>query len=53
MRYHRSALILLLVTSLSHAQDTGPSDRQMIQELVQQVKALQERVGVLESQAAA
>ena len=50
MRYHRSALILLLVTSLSHAQDTGPSDRQMIQELVQQVKALQERVRVLESQ---
>src|SRR4029077_11013427 len=43
-------IILLLVTSLSHAQDAAPSEREMIQQLVQQVKTLQEKVQVLESQ---
>ena len=50
MRYNRTAIVLLLVASLSHAQDAAPSEREMIQQLVQQVKALQEKVTVLESQ---
>ncbi len=55
MRYSRATTILLLVASLSfarrsYAQDAAPSDREMIQQLVQQVKALQEKVTVLESQ---
>src|SRR6202165_5721217 len=50
MRYNRTAIVLLLVASLSHAQDAAPSEREMIQQLVQQVKALKERFTVLESQ---
>jgi hypothetical protein len=51
MRYNRTTIILLLVVArLSHAQDAGPSEREMIQQLVQQVKTLQEKVNVLESQ---
>src|ERR1700675_295841 len=50
MRYNRTAIVLLLVASLSHAQDAAPSEREMIQQLVQQVKALQEKVTALESQ---
>jgi hypothetical protein len=50
MRYNRSAILLLLVASLSLAQDANPSEREMIQQLVQQVKALQEKVEALESQ---
>src|SRR5713101_1131209 len=55
MRNNRAAIMLLLVASLSFArrssaQDAAPSDREMIQQLVQQVKALQEKVTVLESQ---
>src|SRR3979490_3213914 len=50
MRYHRAALILLLVSVFSHAQDAVPSDRELIQRLAQQVKALQEKVDALESQ---
>src|ERR1700704_5477032 len=50
MRYNRTAVVLLLVASLSHAQDATPSEREMIQQLVQQVKALQQKVDVLESQ---
>ena len=50
MRYHRAAIVLLLVANLSHAQDAAPSEREMMQELVQQVKALQEKVEMLESQ---
>jgi hypothetical protein len=50
MRYNRAAIILLLVASPSHAQDTARSEREMIQQLVQQVKALQEKVEALESQ---
>jgi len=50
MRYTRSVLTLLLAASLSHAQDAAPSDREMIQRLVQQVEALQNKVKALESQ---
>src|SRR5882762_8599096 len=50
MRYNRMAIVLLLVASLSHSQDAAPSEREMIQQLVQQVKALQEKVAVLEPQ---
>jgi hypothetical protein len=50
MRYNRAAIMLLLVASLSHAQDAAPSDRETIQQLVQQVKELQAKVQVLESQ---
>src|ERR1700674_5199544 len=50
MRYNRTAIVLLLVASLSHAQDAAPSERELIHQLVQQVKALQEKVTVLESQ---
>src|SRR6202521_188685 len=50
MRHNRTTIIMLLVSSLSHAQDAVPSEREMIQELVQQVKTLQEKVKVLESQ---
>jgi hypothetical protein len=48
-RYNRTAIILLLVSSVSYAQNV-PSEREEIQQLVQQVKTLQERVRVLESQ---
>src|SRR5580692_4668201 len=47
-RYSPTAIILLLVSSVSYAQNV-PSEREEIQQLVQQVKALQERVRVLES----
>ena len=50
MRHNRTAILLLLVASVSHAQDANPSEREMIQQLVQQVKALQEKVEALESQ---
>ena len=50
MRYNRTAIILLLLASLSHAQDAAPSEREIVQQLVLQVKALQEKVRVLESQ---
>jgi hypothetical protein len=40
MRYNRTAIILSLVASLSHAQD-APSERETIQQLAQQVKALE------------
>ena len=50
MRYTRTATFLLVVASLSHAQDAAPSEREIIQQLVQQVKTLQEKVTALESQ---
>jgi hypothetical protein len=50
LRYNRTAIILLFIASLSHAQDANPSAREMIQQLVQQVTVLQEKVKVLESQ---
>jgi hypothetical protein len=50
MRYNRAAILLLLVASLSHAQDSAPSERQIIQQLVLQVTVLQEKVAALEAQ---
>jgi hypothetical protein len=60
MNYKRTAILMLLVASLSHGQDAAPPERDrserdrsehgMIQQLVQQVKALQEKVAALESQ---
>jgi hypothetical protein len=49
MRYTRAVLILFFVTSLSHAQDAAPSDREMIQRLVLQVQTLEDKVKRLES----
>jgi hypothetical protein len=37
VRYNRTAIILLFLASLSHAQDATPSERETIQQLVQQV----------------
>src|ERR1700674_502063 len=50
MRYNRAAIILVFIANLSHAQDATPSEREMIQQLVQQVTVLQEKVKFLESQ---
>ena len=50
MRYDRTAIILLLVASLSPAQEAAPSERETIQQLVQEMKAVQEKLKVLESQ---
>jgi hypothetical protein len=50
MRYNRAAIMLLLVANLSYAQDAAPSDREMIQQLVQKVNALEAKVKRLESQ---
>src|ERR1700694_4229603 len=50
MRYNRTAIMLVFIASLSHAQDAAPSERELIQQLVQQVTVLQEKVKVLESQ---
>jgi hypothetical protein len=51
MRCNRLVIVLLLlITSLAHAQDATPSEREVIQELVRQVKELQDKVKVLESQ---
>jgi hypothetical protein len=60
MNYKRTAILLVLVASLSQAQDAAPSGRdpferdpsekEMIQQLVQQVRTLQEKVAALESQ---
>src|SRR3984893_6048437 len=50
MRYKRTAIILVFIASLSHPQDAAPSERELIQQLVQQVTVLQEKVKVLESQ---
>jgi hypothetical protein len=52
MRYKRAALILFLIVlaRMGHAQGTLVSDREMIQQLAQQIKTLQEKVVTLESQ---
>jgi hypothetical protein len=50
VRYNPAATLLLLVASLSHAQDSAPSERELMQQLVLQVSALQEKVAALESQ---
>jgi hypothetical protein len=49
MRYNRTAILLLLVTSLSHAQNAVPTEHELIQQLAQQVTALQEKVASLEA----
>jgi hypothetical protein len=49
MRYHTTALIFLVWTGLCSAQ-TATNDQETIRLLVQQVKDLQERVKVLESE---
>jgi len=49
MRNNR-AVILVFIANLSHAQDATPSERELIQQLVQQVTLLQEKVKFLESQ---
>src|ERR1700682_2536392 len=46
MRYNRTAIILVFIASLSHAQDAAPSERELIQQLVQQVTVPQERIKV-------
>jgi hypothetical protein len=53
MRYTRMVmvtLVMLLVTNLGDAQEISQSDRQTIDQLVQQVKELQGRVRLLESE---
>jgi hypothetical protein len=50
MQCKRTAIALLMLTSsLGYAQD-APSEREMVQQLVQQVKELQDKVKALESQ---
>jgi hypothetical protein len=44
------AAVLFLFSSLCYPQDTAPTDPETIRQLVQQVKDLQERVRILESQ---
>jgi hypothetical protein len=51
MHCNRTAIALLMLTSsLSHAQNAAPSEREMVQQLVQQIKELQDKVKELESQ---
>ena len=51
MRYIcRLAIILLLVGGCGYAQETSSSDREAIQQLLQQVKDLQQRVQALEAE---
>jgi hypothetical protein len=45
-----TATVLLLLSSLCYPQDATPTDPETIRQLVQQVKDLQERVKLLESQ---
>lgn len=49
-RNRRFLMLLLMITSLGYAQNPTPSEREMIEQLAQQVKALQEQVKLLESQ---
>jgi hypothetical protein len=49
MRFSRWVLtVLLVITVVTHAQDSLQSDRELIQQLVRQVKELQEKVQALE-----
>lgn len=45
-----SAAVLFLLSSLCYPQDAAPTDPETIRQLVQQVKDLQDRVRILESQ---
>jgi hypothetical protein len=49
MSYNRAAIILLLVAKLTYSQNAVPSERDLIQQLAEQVKVLQAKVVVLES----
>jgi hypothetical protein len=51
MRHKRTVMaLLLLLTTGSSAQDAALSERELIQQLVQEVKELQEKVKILESE---
>ena len=50
MRCKRMLIVLLLLATGSSAQDAALSERELIQQLVQQVKELQEKVKILESE---
>jgi hypothetical protein len=50
MSLNRMAIPLLLLATMARAQQAAPDDRQVTQQLMQQVKDLQERVLKLESQ---
>jgi len=50
MSLNRMAIPLLLLATIARAQQAAPDDRQVTQQLMQQVKDLQERVLKLESQ---
>jgi hypothetical protein len=50
MGYNRASILILFIASLSHGQDVAPPDPDVIQQLVRQVQALQDRVRLLESQ---
>ena len=49
MRYTRTVFVLFFAVSLCYAQDSPPSDQEVIQRLVQQVQTLQDKVQALES----
>ena len=52
MHYSRTAILLLMVAGVSPAQEAGPldpSEHEIVQQLVLQVKALQEKVAALEA----
>jgi hypothetical protein len=49
MRYYRTGILLLFLADLSRAQDGALSERETIQQLVQQVEALKAKVAALES----
>jgi hypothetical protein len=53
VHYSRTAILLLMVAGVSPAQEAGPldpSEHEIVQQLVLQVKALQEKVAALEAQ---
>jgi hypothetical protein len=51
IRYNPTVIALLLLTSsLGHAQKATPPEREAIQQLIQQVKELQDKVKVLQPQ---
>ncbi len=50
MRFNRAALILLLISGVSRAQQQVQPDAETIQQLVRQVRVLQEKVDALEAQ---
>lgn len=53
MGFRRVAVLLIMFGVMCQAQDNGPSDRETIQQLVQQVKELQKEVAELKAQRSA